>query len=309
VLRGRLKLTQRRAGRELALAMVCACLHVEFARASADDAAPKTLAITSGLDLGPLTFNGDDGVTRPPNSSAEAGGLPVELEPLACSDARSPRYRWHVDLGFRIGLPRLEETRALLAKRLDIPLKLDLPDVFQRPRTPVEQRDDLALDAVQIGIGRRMNDWLRLNVHAGGTVGDQRKRQRAADLALNTNFSYVLLYADVTAELYPWGIPDERPFRDLWDRFRASRPFVVTGFEVAYLRADADGRLKLEPLTLYRDEIHVRDWLVDYLLGVGWEVPISTHWSFDLAGYYSFHFYRSAEYSGWNVLAALRYRF
>jgi hypothetical protein len=280
-----------------------------------------------------LTVSGFGGTVRAGESEAFSEGIPFALslgepEPSVTPALSSSRRAtddmgerggevgpsgalrlWHVDLGLRVGFPRLAETQSLLAHKLDLPLKFDLPGAFQRPRTPIDQRDELALDAAQIGFGRKMNDWLRLSFHLGGMLGDQRKSQRTFNLALKTDFPYLLLYADLTAEIYPWGIPEERARASLWERFRASRPFIVTGFETAYVQASADGQLKFQPLALYKDDVCVRDWLVDYLLGVGWELPLTPRWSFDLSGYYSFHFYRAAEYSGWNILAALRYRF
>jgi len=220
-----------------------------------------------------------------------------------------PPRAWYVDFGLRLGYTRLGETGDLLAKRLEIPLALDVLDIWEHPDTPLDRRSRGGLTTFYLGIGRRQNEWLTWNFYVGGGTGDDRNHQRIANLNVNVDFEYVHYYFGLSADIYPWGIPAYRPFTNWLERLKASRPYVIAGFENGYLGATGEGNFKFAPLVLYADQGKVRDWLMSFQFGIGWELPINERWSFNVAAYHAFHIYRPDEYNSWDAVFAFRYRF
>jgi len=197
---------------------------------------------------------------------------------------------WYLDVGFRVSHTRLESTNDQINKRLELPQKFDIFGLFNNPYTPLDRKTDGGLATAYIGIGRRETDWLTWNFYLGGGIGGDHNHQRWLNANYNVNFDYAGYYTGVTADIYPWGLPEYRDFSDWKQRLRASRPYLLTGFELGYIRAKGWGNYKLAPLTLYADEVKIRDWLASYLLGIGWELPLNQRWSFMWSGHYSFHF-------------------
>ncbi len=216
---------------------------------------------------------------------------------------------WYLDMGFRAGYTRLEETADRLEARLDLPLKLDIFGVFERPYTPLDRKSKMLLTTQYIGLGRRETEWLTWNFYFGSGVGADRDHQRWGNANLEVNFKYAFFYSGLTADLYPWGVPKYRHYANYRERLKASRPYLVTGFEQGYLRARGAGHFALAPVPLYRDSQRIEDWLFSWLIGAGWEFPLNDRWAFNLSGHYTFHFYRPDEYNGANVVFAFRYRF
>ncbi|UCG15853.1 MAG: hypothetical protein JSV19_11215 [Phycisphaerales bacterium] len=216
---------------------------------------------------------------------------------------------WYLDFGFRQGWTRLRSTKERLDRRLNLPLCLDVLGTFESPMTPLDRKSAGLLDTGYLGVGRRENDWLTWNFYFGGGAGGDRDKQRWANLNLEVNFDYLIYYTGLTADIYPFGIADHSGRGGFWETLRTSRPYVLTGFEVGYVRAKGWGKLALAPLPLYTDEQKIEDWLFSYLIGAGWEFPINPDWRFVVSGHYTFHFYRPEEYNGWNITYALRYRF
>jgi hypothetical protein len=216
---------------------------------------------------------------------------------------------WYLDIGFRSGYTRLESTADRLQTRLDLPLKLDVFGMFESPYTPMDRKSDFALTTQYIGIGRRETDWLTWNFYFGFGIGGDRNKQRFANANLEVNFEYAAYYTGLTADIYPWGIPKDRNYVNAKERMKASRPFLLTGFELGYIRARGWGDFSLAPLEIYSDSQYVEDWLFGWLAGAGWEFPIANNWAFHLSGHYTFHAYRPDEYNGFNMVGTLRYRF
>lgn len=220
-----------------------------------------------------------------------------------------PPHAWYVDFGLRIGYTRLDESSDLLARRLEIPFRLDILDIWEHPDTPLDRRSRAGLSTFYLGIGRRQNEWLTWNFYLGGGSGSDRNDQRLANLNVNVDFKYLYYYFGFSADLYPWGIPVYRQYPNWLECFLASRPYVLTGFETGIVRAKGEGNFKFAPLVLYADQGKVRDWLISFQAGVGWELPINERWSFNVAVYHAFHFYRPDEYNSWDAVFAFRYRF
>ncbi len=233
--------------------------------------------------------------------------------PAFCvSDADRPNLRttvWHLDLGMRVGYTKLGSTKKKLNRRMDLPLKLDVLDFFDSPHTPMDSKSELTLNTLYAGIGREHNDWLAWTVYFGGGYGKDHTHQRTLNVNLTTEFKYVSLYTGMTFELYPWGTPDYQRNANWEERLLSSRPYLLTGGEIGYVSAEGRGDYSIAPFKIYEDSVEVRDWLFSVLLGVGWGIPISDNWSFNLAFDYAFHLYRPEEYNTWNMITALRYRF
>jgi hypothetical protein len=216
---------------------------------------------------------------------------------------------WYLDLGFRMGVTRLHETKQRLDRRLGVPRKLDFLGVFEDPETPMDRKSDFALTTAYIGIGRRETEWLTWNFYFGTGMGGDKDHQRKLNLNQELNFEYGIWYSGLTVDIYPWGLSQRGRFRDYREQLRASRPYVVTGFELGYVRARGWGEFSLAPLKIYSDSQRVEDWLFSYLIGFGWELPLNDRWALNLQTHYTFHFYRPEEYNGWNVTYAFRYQF
>ncbi len=216
---------------------------------------------------------------------------------------------WYLDVGFRTGYTRLESADDRLQARLDLPLKLDVFGVFEKPYTPLDRKSDLFLTTQYIGIGRRETEWLTWNFYMGGGAGGDFNDQRWLNANLEVNFKYLFVFTGLTTDLYPWGVPKYRNYLNYRERLKASRPYLVTGFEMGYLRARGSGHFSLAPVKIYRDSQRIEDWLFSWLIGAGWEFPINDRWAFNISGHYTLHFYRPEEYNGTNVVFAFRYRF
>ncbi len=216
---------------------------------------------------------------------------------------------WYIDVGFRSGYTRLESTGDRLQQRMNLPLKLDVFGVFENPNTPLDRKSKMLLTTQYAGLGRRETEWLTWNFYFGTGVGTDRDHQRWLLANLEVNFKYAFFFTGLTTDLYPWGVPKYRNYINYRERLKASRPYVVTGFEVGYLRARGAGHFAIAPVPLYRDSQRIEDWLFSWLIGVGWEFPLNDRWAYNLSGHYTFHFYRPDEYNGANIVFALRYRF
>lgn len=221
----------------------------------------------------------------------------------------SENARRHVDFGFRTGYTKLGSTKQQLDRRLGLPMKLDALGVFHSPQTPLDRKSSFGLNTIYLGLGYQQNDWLIWTLFAGGGAGRDSDHQRFVNLNLDVDFEYAYYYTGLQCELYPWGMPDYLNNLDLGQRLRASRPYIITGFETGYVDARGRGDFSIAPFKIYEDEVNIRDWLFSYLLGVGWAVPLSDNWSINLSSHYSYHFYRPGEYNTWNIVSALRYRF
>ncbi len=223
--------------------------------------------------------------------------------------ARAEDTFWYLDLGFRMGVTRLHSTKTKLDRRLDLPRKVDLFGVFDNPVTPLDRKTDLALTTAYIGIGRRQTEWLTWNFYFGSGVGGDQDHQRWLTANQVLKFSYAMYYTGITVDIYPWGLSQRGRYVNLKEHLKASRPYLVTGIEIGYLRARGWGHFAIAPVKIYADSQRIEDWLFSYLIGFGWEVPINERWAFNLQVHHTFHFYRPEEYNSWNLTHALRYRF
>lgn len=216
---------------------------------------------------------------------------------------------WHFDLGIRVGDTKLGSAKQKLDRRLDTPQKLDVLGVFHSPNTPLDRKTDLGLNTIYLGVGRAERDWLVWTAYVGGGFGRDDEHQRFLNLNLSTKFHYQTYYTGLSVELYPWGRPRYRDDFNWANRLRASRPFLITGFEAGYVNVTAKGHFAIAPFRVYGDHENIRDWLFSWLIGTGVGVPINERWSLNLATYYSYHLYRPEEYNTWNVVTTLRYSF
>lgn len=217
--------------------------------------------------------------------------------------------QWHIDLAIRTSVPKLAETKRMLDRRLDLPLNADVFDLFANPDSPVDRKSSFGMNTLQMGIGRRVSDRWALTWYFGFGVWADRHHQRFLTADLRVNFDYGFYYSGVKAEYYPWGMPTSPTAPNWRERLSASRLFLITGVETAYVSGGGEGRYKLLGLKLYEDSKRIRDWTFAATLGAGWQVPIDIRWSIQVAGDYSFHVYRPDEYNSWRLTTGLRYAF
>ncbi len=217
---------------------------------------------------------------------------------------------WYLDSGFRLGQVRLEETSKQLDLRLDTLMALDTVHMFDEPVTPRNRKTDWGMTTQYLGLGRRETDWLTWNFYLGYGFGGDLNHDRRVILNIDVDFQYNIVYTGLTTDLYPWGKPKHANYPNWRERLYASRPFLLSGFEIGYVRGRGRGYVGLAPIgKIYKDSQSIEDWLFSYLVGLGWEVPIDDRWSFGTSIHYTFHFYRPEEYNGYNITTAFRYRF
>ena len=279
-------------------------------QAPGSDATPDELSAVSSNGFFSLRAADLDLGTNGPDSDEPVGPAidPAEHGLFAPVTQAEDTF-WYLDLGFRMGVTRLHSTEHRLDRRLQDPLKLDLLHVFERPVTPIDRKSEFGLTTGYVGIGRRETNWLTWNFYFGSGVGEDRFHDRWLTANLDVNFKYAFYYTGMTVDIYPWGLSQRGRYVSFKEHLKAGRPYLLTGIEVGYLKARGGGYMALSPVPLYQDDQKVEDWLLSYLLGCGWEVPINDRWAFDLSVHYTFHFYRPEEYNGWNLTYALRYRF
>ena len=246
--------------------------------------------------------------SRPAQPSSNPSWLATtDVEPE--SHVHADEEFWYLDFGLRTSFPRLAWTKRQLARRLQLPLRLDFLGLLGSTTTALDRRRDLSIHTLRLGLGRQENDWFKWNVYAGGGVWKDRTHQRVLTANLKVSFDYKIAYAGITANLYPFATPKYGRYASRWEHIKAARPYVLAGVEVTYVNAEGRGRYGYAPFTLYSDHEKVRDWLVSGLIGLGWEIPLDSRWALDLSGHYAFHFYRPEEFNGWATQIGLRYRF
>ena len=237
----------------------------------------------------------------PPNEPKNQPTTPSE--PTA-----RPAKPWHLEIGLHDSYTKLAETKRLLDRRLEIPLRFDVLDVFHHPDTPLDRKSDLTLTSFYLGMGRQESDWLVWSLYAGGGGGGNHTHQRFINANLEVSFRYVLAYTGIIAEWYPWRVPHPSQEMDWSQRISASRPFVLAGVETGYVSGEGRGHYSLAPFRIYEDHAKIRDWITSFNLGLGWAVPLDDRWSVNVSGDYRFHFYRPDEYDSWVLSLGLRYR-
>ena len=220
-----------------------------------------------------------------------------------------PHKRWHMDLGIRNSFPKLDSTEKQLDLRMDLPLKLDILGVFDRPYTPVDRRSDQGYQSLFAGFGRQENPRFLWTYYFGGSSGKDINHGRFLIETLEVDFKYNFYYTGISAEYYPWKVPTIHATPTWEERLLASRPYLLTGLETGYVSSEGEGDLAIAGLTVYHDELKIRDWLFGCYIGLGWDLPLNDRWSINVSSDYDFHFYRAEEYNGWNVTIGTRYRF
>ena len=223
--------------------------------------------------------------------------------------SRRPNKRWHADLAIRNSYPKLDSTRQQLDRRMDLPLKLDVLGVFDRPYTPIDRKSDQGFTSWYAGVGRQENPRFLWTYYVGGSTGEDINHGRFLTQTLEVDFEYGHYYTGVSAEYYPWEVPAIHTTPSWEERLLASRPFLLAGLESGYIRSEGEGDYAIAGMTVYHDELKVRDWLFSCMVGLGWALPLNDRWSINLSGDYRFHFYRPEEYNGWNLTTGVRYRF
>ena len=217
--------------------------------------------------------------------------------------------RWHMDLAIRNSYPKLDSTQQQLDRRMDLPLKIDVFGVFDRPYTPIDRRSDQGFTTLYGGVGRQENSRFLWTYYFGGGSGNDINHGRFLFQTLEVDFKYNLYYTGILAEYYPWEIPSIHATPSWEERLLASRPFLLAGLESGYASSEGEGDYKITGWTVYHDEAKVRDWLFSCNIGLGWALPLNDRWSINVYGDYRFHFYRPEEYNAWNITTGIRYRF
>ncbi len=252
---------------------------------------------------------------------ARTGGTPHFTETVSAFDpsddasiatdqaSRHSNKRWHIDLGIRNSYPKLDSTQKQLDLRMDVPLKLDVFGVFDRPYTPIDRRSDQGYTSLYGGIGRQENPRFLWTYYFGGSSGKDINHGRFLLQTLEVDFEYGFYYTGVSAEYYPWEIPSIHATPSWEQRLLASRPFLLAGLESGYVSSKGEGDYRIAGMTTYHDELKIRDWLFSGMVGLGWSLPLNDCWSINLSGDYRLHFYRPEEYNGWNFATGVRYRF
>lgn len=215
---------------------------------------------------------------------------------------------WHLDVGTRTSILKLDEADRALDRRLDLPMKLDVLGVYRHPDTPLDRNTNLGLTTLYLGVGRRESNRITWTAYAGGGAWSDKTRQNALNTVLDVRFRYAAYYAGVNVEFHPWGYAVGRADMTWTQRIEESRPFVLTSLETGYVSAEGKGYLSLASIRLYSDSKKIRDWTFSWLLGLGLEVPMDQRWSFNFSGGYRFHFYRPDQYNGWDITSVMRYR-
>ena len=252
---------------------------------------------------------------------ARTGGTPHFTETVSACDpsddsppaadhaSRSPNKRWHADLAIRNSFPKLNSTQKQLDLRMDVPLRVDFLGVFDRPYTPIDRRSDQGFTSLYGGVGRQENPRFLWTYYFGGSTGKDINHGRFLIETLEVDFNYNFYYTGISAEYYPWEVPTIQTTPSWEERLLASRPFLLAGLETGYVSSEGEGDLAIAGLTVYHDELKVRDWLFSCAVGLGWALPLNDRWSINLSSNYRFHFYRPEEYNGWAVTTGVRYRF
>ncbi len=268
---------------------------------------PAMVALAIGCSVPIRHFN----TRTPPQVRLSADSSPDEHDAQSTTAPASeaqPRKPWHLEIGLRDSQTKLAETKRLLDRRLEIPLRFDVLDVFHHPDTPLDRKSNLSLTSFYLGIGRQESNWFVWSLYAGGGGGADHTHQRFINANLEVSFRYTLAYTGMVAEVYPWGVPHPTHEMDWSQRVSAMRPYLLSGLETGYVSAEGRGQYSLAPFRIYEDHAKIRDWITSFNLGLGWAVPLDDRWSVNVSGDYRFHFYRPDEYESWVLSLGLRYR-
>src|SRR3990172_3683091 len=96
--------------------------------------------------------------------------------------------------------PKPDPPQQQLDRRMDLPLKLDVLGVFDRPYTPIDRRSDQGFTSLYAGVGRQENPRFLWTYYVGGSTGKDINHGRFLIETLEVDFKYNFYYTGISVE-------------------------------------------------------------------------------------------------------------
>ncbi len=246
--------------------------------------------------------------TLPPLSEDD-----LMIEGLPSVEEEAP-LRWFFLFGAIDTYPKLE-TELLLHDMLDPVLQFVAPG-YPGTRTFSQMRDEHLLWPPQIAIGRALNDYFSLSIHAGYSAGTVRTNKSQASILLgiplhvDIELKRTALYVGLDLDCYPWGAVELRDYEGWGERFRAAKPAL--GTRITWTEAGFDAQVKLglgpfqSPVKVELDDT----WYLPSLnVNVGVDIPINRRNVLAFNAGYNFFWEQEFDFEGMAFTVAWRYFF
>ena len=217
----------------------------------------------------------------------------------ATSEEESP---WFLVFSMLNVYPKLE-SEELIRQYLNPGMRLIAPE-FQNVRTPGDLRDEHLLWTPEIGIGRTLSPRWAANIYLGyseGTIRTKATNPSIFGAPLKTDFEIYrsAAYFGLSANFFPWGMPERRDYSGLSDRLQNSK--VNLGFRLTHSYAGYKVKVKAafgeHPDFL---DLKLKDnwWVTSFNPNIGADIPINKHNDLILNAGYSFAFTKGYDFDG-----------
>ena len=186
---------------------------------------------------------------------------------------------------------------------------------FRDVRTVGSLRDEHLLWVPTLSIGRIVSPHLALHLQFGGGVGKVRTKRQDTSLLLlplYTDFEIYrsALYLGLCADIFPWGMPEQREYRGLGERLKNTKPFI--GLRVTETRAGYRAKVKnsltphLRFLTLEMSDT----WqFTSFNANIGADIPVNTRNAFSVNVGYNVSSKRGYDFDGATVTFGWKHYF
>jgi hypothetical protein len=176
----------------------------------------------------------------------------------------------------------------------------DLRDV----RTIGTLRDAHLLWTPDFSVGKVLSRRWTAYLHFGYSAGRVRTKEHIISnflLSLRTDFEIYrsAAYIGLCADYFPWGMPSQKKYEGLWERLRATRPYLGLRFTETYAgyQVKAKGSF-IDGVHFMNIELHENWWVPTVNANVGADIPITRHSAISVNAGYNTSFKRGIDFDG-----------
>jgi hypothetical protein len=175
---------------------------------------------------------------------------------------------------------------------------------FRNVRTIGSLRDEYLLWTPDFSIGKVLSPHIAAYIHFGYSAGKVRSERTNTSiflLPLYTDFEIYrsAAYVGLCADIFPWGMPEQKKYDDLWECLGAARPSLGLRFTETYAGYKAKIKNGFFKSAHFLD-IHLSDswWVPTSNINVGVDIPLNNRSALTMNVGYNIAFSRGVDFSG-----------